>query len=180
MDRHYVPPVSIEKLASFLDGNLPEEEMRELASLISGDALLSDIVSDADLINELTEEASDIVLPEEIGAAFSLPDVPDDDVSLDDMIVSGEELISDDGDASSTIDSSIVSGDAVGLDGDSTENKEGGQDSEIVGYEEITPEEKPLSVSAPSNLDPPLADSLGVCDMSPEPGLPLDDFTPDM
>lgn len=166
MDRHYIPPISIEKLASFLDGNLPEEEMRELSSLIGGDPVLSDIVSDADLIDELTEEASGIVLPEEIGESFSLPEVPDDD-TIDEEIISGEEIVTDDAEE-------------ISLDGETIGNEETSLEGEIVGYEEIIPDEKPVSLSTPSGIDLPSTDSQVTYDLPLEPGLTLDDFAPEM
>lgn len=34
MDKHFNPTVSIEKFAAFLDGNLPENEMQQISSLV--------------------------------------------------------------------------------------------------------------------------------------------------
>lgn len=51
MAKDFRPSVTIEKMAAYLDNNLPSEEMSELDSIIMGDDNLSDILSEIDMID---------------------------------------------------------------------------------------------------------------------------------
>jgi hypothetical protein len=52
MDRNFVPPVSIEKFAAYLDGNLSEEEMDSIDALVSSNPDMEELVSISDEIDE--------------------------------------------------------------------------------------------------------------------------------
>lgn len=52
MDRNFVPPVSIEKFAAYLDGNLSEEEMDGIDALVSSNPVMEELVSISDEIDE--------------------------------------------------------------------------------------------------------------------------------
>ena len=51
MNKPVHSPISAEKLASYLDGNLPVNELRQLSELINGDKLLREIVDECDSID---------------------------------------------------------------------------------------------------------------------------------
>lgn len=52
MDRNFVPPVSIEKFAAYLDGNLSEEEMNDFDALASSNPVMEELVTISDEIDE--------------------------------------------------------------------------------------------------------------------------------
>lgn len=52
MDNFFLPPVSIEKFAAYLDGNLPEEEMNHMNSIISESPQMSEMVDLSDSIDQ--------------------------------------------------------------------------------------------------------------------------------
>ena len=82
MDNLFNSGISLEKMAAFLDGNLPASEMQSISSMIDSDALLKQILSASvridHTINSYTE--SDLQMPSEImGDDFSLLDIENDD-----------------------------------------------------------------------------------------------------
>lgn len=68
MRNEFHPDMSIEKMASWLDGNLSAEEMTQLAEQIQGDPMLLEMVAVSDEIDSNMEafEASGEQLPEEL------------------------------------------------------------------------------------------------------------------
>ena len=52
MDNFFLPPVSIEKFAAYLDGNLLEEEMNHMNSIISKSPQMSEMVDLSDSIDQ--------------------------------------------------------------------------------------------------------------------------------
>lgn len=68
MDKPFVPPISIEKFAAYLDGNLPENEMLNVSLLIESNDDMQQIMQINDSVNEALEanDFIDMDLPEEI------------------------------------------------------------------------------------------------------------------
>lgn len=86
MDNHFNPSVSIEKFAAYLDGNLPEDEMQRISSLIENDNALKSILGVSEQIDASLEEYSSngLQIPEDIiNLDFELPDTNDTFVPLD-------------------------------------------------------------------------------------------------
>lgn len=86
MDNHFNPSVSIEKFAAYLDGNLPEDEMQRISSLIENDNVLKSILDVSEQIDASLEEYSSngLQIPEYIiNLDFELPDTNDTFVPLD-------------------------------------------------------------------------------------------------
>ena len=76
MRNEFHPDMSIEKMASWLDGNLSAEEMTQMAEQIQSDPMLKEMVAASDEIDSDIEvfEASGEQLPEElIDDDFDLP-----------------------------------------------------------------------------------------------------------
>lgn len=80
MDKHFNPTVSIEKFAAFLDGNLPENEMQQISSLIQNDDALKSIYEVSENIDTSLNEytSNGIQIPDEIlNLDFDLPTIDD-------------------------------------------------------------------------------------------------------
>ena len=80
MDKHFNPTVSIEKVAAFLDGNLPENEMQQISSLIQNDDALKSIYEVSENIDTSLNEytSNGIQIPDEIlNLDFDLPTIDD-------------------------------------------------------------------------------------------------------
>lgn len=80
-DHSEAKPISIEKFAAFLDGNLPETELQAVASAIDGNpdftAILGEVLNVDDAINPLNETTDFFAgeaLPDEEN--FVLPEIP--------------------------------------------------------------------------------------------------------
>ncbi len=88
MDKPFSPPISIEKFAAYLDGNLPEHEMLHVSLLIESNDDMRQIMQINDSIDE-TMEANvfiDMDLSDEITAVdFELPDINNVDDLLYDI-----------------------------------------------------------------------------------------------
>lgn len=52
MDNSFTPPVSIEKFAAYLDGNLPESQMYEMDMLVATNPVMDELVEMSDIIAE--------------------------------------------------------------------------------------------------------------------------------
>lgn len=76
-----VSPVSIEEFAAYLDGNLTENRMNEVASAIHNDDSLQDIMSSCHTIDDTIAnyEPLQLTIPEDIAADFEIPQVDDND-----------------------------------------------------------------------------------------------------
>lgn len=86
MGNHFNPSVSIEKFAAYLDGNLPEDEMLQISSLIKNDETLKSIFDVSKQVDMSLEEYSfnGLQIPEEIVSLdFDLPNINNTSVPLD-------------------------------------------------------------------------------------------------
>ncbi len=82
MDSQFISPISVEKFAAYLDGNLPEAEMQSVSSLINKNVDLAEIIDTCDFIDEAIEYNSFLgqELPEEIRSLdFEIPNLEDID-----------------------------------------------------------------------------------------------------
>lgn len=82
MDSQFISPISVEKFAAYLDGNLPEAEMQSVSSLINKNVDLAEIIDACDFIDEAIEYNSFLgqELPEEIRSLdFEIPNLDDID-----------------------------------------------------------------------------------------------------
>lgn len=52
MHKDFVPPISIEEFAAYLDGNLSAAEMNRVANLVSNNSDMEEIVSISDVVDE--------------------------------------------------------------------------------------------------------------------------------
>lgn len=52
MDKNFMPPVSIEKFAAYLDGNLSEDEMNRIDTLVSTNPDMEELVAISDEVDE--------------------------------------------------------------------------------------------------------------------------------
>lgn len=94
MANEYNTPISIEKLAAYMDGNLTTEEAHIISKQIEHDPVLSEIMSvNQNVDNQLRlSPADEFTLPDELNSFdFNIPDVSlmletlNDDQSLDFM-----------------------------------------------------------------------------------------------
>lgn len=58
MAKEFIPSISVEKMAAYLDSNLPKEEMQFVHSLIEDDANLCSLFDEVSVINNDLEEIS--------------------------------------------------------------------------------------------------------------------------
>lgn len=82
MHKDFVPPVSIEEFAAYLDGNLTEDGMNEVASAIQSDGFLQNVMSSCHTVDETVSayEPLQLTVPEEISSTdFEIPQVDVDD-----------------------------------------------------------------------------------------------------
>lgn len=119
MSSHFIPPVSIEKFAAYLEGNLSNTEMENMKSVINEDDTLRLILEDVNNIEEPSQTQFDI--ESEIYPEDAL------DYRLDDVT-----LPSLDGDKSDMIAALLDNW----IDSDDGENED--EDSEI-GYDDYKP-----------------------------------------
>lgn len=85
MHKDFVPPVSIEEFAAYLDGNLSDDEMQRLSSVIENDEAMQDIaVNNLSIEDALSHcESSEFILPDELSSLdFEIPQF-DDSNSMD-------------------------------------------------------------------------------------------------
>lgn len=52
MDKNFIPPVSIEKFAAYLDGNLSEDEMNHIDALVSTNPDMEELVAASDEVDK--------------------------------------------------------------------------------------------------------------------------------
>lgn len=98
MDSHFKPSVSIEKFAAYLDGNLPESEMRRVASLIENDDALKSILDVSEQVDASLEDYSSdgMQIPEDIvNLNFELPCINDPSAPLDMVPIDGALMLDD-------------------------------------------------------------------------------------
>ena len=78
MHKDFIPPVSIEEFAAYLDGNLTEEGMNEVASASHADDSLQDILSSGYMVDETLSTYDDWnqIVPDDIFTdSFDIPNV---------------------------------------------------------------------------------------------------------
>lgn len=76
MDNRFNPSISVEKFAAYLEGNLPEDEMLRISSLIENDDALKSIFDVSEQVDMSLEEYSSNIfqVPEDIvNMDFELP-----------------------------------------------------------------------------------------------------------
>lgn len=78
-------PVSIEKFAAYLDGNLSDDEMQRVKAVIDGDEGMQDVISNNQYIDETlsNNKPLELVLPDELTQFdFDIPQF-DDSINID-------------------------------------------------------------------------------------------------
>lgn len=80
MHKDFMPPVSIEEFAAYLDGNLSDDEMKAVSSVIANDDAMQDIVLNSQTIDETLSncEPLDLMLPDNLSSVdFEFPQFED-------------------------------------------------------------------------------------------------------
>lgn len=104
MKDKYTPSVSLEKFSAFVDGNLPEEEMRRMEALISRDEVLSDMLEknrEMELAFSLDPDGAAGCKPDFDLDSFTLPDTdsvgtgPHQNFSLGDIWLEPEASVTE-------------------------------------------------------------------------------------
>ena len=128
MHKDFVPPVSIEEFAAYLDGNLTEDGMNEIASAIHADDSLQDIMSSCHTIDDTIAnyEPLQLTAPKDISSTdFEIPQMDDNDYlnvgDWEDLDVAACAVDSFVADAMGTEDDSSSMTDHIGLDEDSSD-----------------------------------------------------------
>lgn len=78
MANKFVSPISLEKFAAYLDGNLPQNEIHEVSSLVERYEELQELINANEAIEETLEFNSFLneELPEDIASLdFEIPDI---------------------------------------------------------------------------------------------------------
>lgn len=86
MDKHFNPSVNVEKFAAYLEGNLPENEMQQISTLIENDDALKSILDVSEQVDASLEDYAScgLQIPEELLTLdFELPNTNDTFVPLD-------------------------------------------------------------------------------------------------
>ena len=97
MDKHFNPSVNVEKFAAYLEGNLPENEMQQISTLIENDDALKSILDVSEQVDASLEDYAScgLQIPEELLTLdFELPGIHDTSVSLD-MAPTDDMLMAD-------------------------------------------------------------------------------------
>ena len=82
MVKHSLP--SIEQIAAFLDGNLPESEMKQFSQLAEHDDMLHQLLDASSVVDDAMSNFSDSDLqlpPELVGSSFEIPTIPTEGIS---------------------------------------------------------------------------------------------------
>lgn len=91
MDNNFDIPISIEKFAAYLDGNLPHDEINDIDAIIGGNPDMEALVSMADVVDEDVQHYinDDFLYEADITALengeFDLPEIPninDNEIAL--------------------------------------------------------------------------------------------------
>lgn len=128
MHKDFVPPVSIEEFAAYLDGNLTEDGMNDVASAIHSDDSLQDIMSSCHAIDDTIAnyEPLQLTVPEDIlSTDFEIPQLDDNDYlnigNWADLDVAACAADSFEADAMGTENDSSSMADHIGFDEDSSD-----------------------------------------------------------
>ena len=84
MAKDFIPSISVEKMAAYLDSNLTKEEMQSVQLLIEGNEAFSDLLGEVSVINNdlefsLGQNPLELDLPD----SWFLPDPQDSSVEID-------------------------------------------------------------------------------------------------
>ena len=96
MHKDFVPPVSIEEFAAYLDENLSEEEMNKITSVINIEGNLQTIMSNCYTIDNAmaSYERFEHIIPKDIlSDNFEIPDFNNDIENGDIMSISEDSII---------------------------------------------------------------------------------------
>ena len=80
MHKDFEPPISIEEFAAYLDGNLSDDEMQRVSSVIENDEAMQDTaVNNLSIEDALSHcESSEFILPDELTSLdFEIPQFDD-------------------------------------------------------------------------------------------------------
>ena len=80
MNNEFILPVSIEKFAAYLDGNLSQVDMAKMESIIATDDAMQDIAMNCQAIDDtmINSEPLELMLPEDLSSLdFELPIIED-------------------------------------------------------------------------------------------------------
>lgn len=95
MHKNFVPPISIEEFAAYLDGNLSEEEMNKITSVINIEYNLQAIMSNCHTIDNAmaSYERFEQIIPKDIlSDDFEIPDFNNDIENGDIMSISEDSI----------------------------------------------------------------------------------------
>lgn len=88
MDSQFISPISVEKFAAYLDGNLPEAEMQEIELVISHNDNLEDLV----LMSDVIDEDIQIYLQDDFAYDADMSMLEESDFEIPQLDIVGEEL----------------------------------------------------------------------------------------
>lgn len=128
MHKDFIPPVSIEEFAAYLDGNLTEDGMNEVALAIHSDNSLQNIMSSCHTIDDTIAnyEPLQLTAPEDISSTnFEIPQMDDNEClnigdwkDFDDAVCAADSFETD---TMGTEDDSSSMTDHIGLEEDSSD-----------------------------------------------------------
>lgn len=153
-----MPPVSIEEFAAYLDGNLTEDGMNEVASAINSEDNLHAIMSSCQTVDDTLAnyEPLQLTVPDEISTMdFEIPNVNDGDylnigdwadldvaacaadTSVDDFMNPGNDIASTNHHAGLDDDSSDMTSDHFMDDWNHSSNEESSIDFDNTDYNDL-------------------------------------------
>lgn len=94
MNKDFVPSVSIEEFAAYLDGNLTEDGMEYISSIISHNNKLADITEISNVVDVTKEQyiQDEELLPSEIESMdFNIPEISDETIHKQHPIYDDDE-----------------------------------------------------------------------------------------
>lgn len=95
MHKDFIPPVSIEEFAAYLDGNLTEDGMNEVASAIQSDGSLQNILSTGYMVDETlsTYDNWNQIVPDDVFTdSFEIPNI-EENLDSSDIFPQNEDSI---------------------------------------------------------------------------------------
>lgn len=93
MHKDFVPPVSVEEFAAYLDGNLTEDGMKHISSVISINQDLADIAEISESVDDTKElymQDDEFLLSDVENMNYSIPVISDDTV-VEQNVIYGED-----------------------------------------------------------------------------------------
>ena len=96
MHNNFMLPISVEDFAAYLDGNLSQEDMEKVESIISSDNSIQEIASNCQLVDDaiINSEPIELILPYELSSLyFELPIIEDN--YLDNDSLGNQEMFDD-------------------------------------------------------------------------------------